>query len=95
MSEDVFLQVDNKYPNSGKIVVGLTISAALSLGAAGIMIGQFGNRVTTLERDMSTHAPATEVTLGFDNIKFQMQQMQIQMAEIQSTLRASRFTQEK
>ena len=92
MSEEVFVSVDNKTASSGRVVMGVTIGAAIAIGAAGITIGQFGNRVSMLEREMLLRAPATEVRLGQVNIESQLSQLQQQISEIQRTLSNGNFT---
>ena len=86
MSEEVFVQVDNKA--AGKLSVVFGLSGVIMVAGAFLVIGRFSERLDRVERDVQTKATTNEVIITTTNINEKLDLLGTQLNQVQITLQS-------
>lgn len=84
MSDEVFVQVDNK--NGGRMSLVFGISGVVMVASAFLVIGKFSERLDRVERDILTKATANEINITTSSINDKLLLLTTQITQIQITL---------
>lgn len=84
MSEEVFVQVDNKAGGKMSLVFG--ISGVVMIAGVFLVVGRFSERLDRVERDVLTKATSNEINITTSSINDKLLLLTTQVAQIQLTL---------